>query len=326
MNSFEVDVEVLASVAAATLDPDAVLVRANAGFRRLLPTEIGDPVGMRVGRYFVQPRFATLVATVCTAADGEYRGLITIGDPAGRTRSLLARVSKCAAGFRVLAEYDVVELERINDAMLEMSQQSLIGEHALARANAALRQREGRVLETALTDALTGVGNRRKLDAALPVELERTAQAGVPLSLIMVDIDHFKRVNDEHGHATGDEVLIRFGALLRAETRSTDTVARFGGEEFVLLLPRAELAQALAKAERLRVTLAATLIGPLSAPVTASFGVAEAAHVESAESLLKRVDAALYAAKHGGRNRVVTAEPVAPSGGNTPDQPRRAFS
>jgi diguanylate cyclase (GGDEF)-like protein len=124
----------------------------------------------------------------------------------------------------------------------------------------------------------------------------------------MTDIDHFKQVNDEFGHGVGDKVLEWFGALLKRQTRSTDIVARFGGEEFLVLMPNAGLAQAVAKAEQLRIALAAEVIEPLVRPVTSSFGVAELSQDEDRDSFLSRVDAALYKAKAGGRNRVIAAD------------------
>jgi two-component system chemotaxis response regulator CheY len=129
----------------------------------------------------------------------------------------------------------------------------------------------------------------------------------------MADIDHFKYVNDEYGHAAGDRVLAHFGALLRTHTRPTDIVTRFGGEEFIVLMPHTRLAQASAKAEQIRNALAAEQIAPLVRPVTSSFGVAELLHDEEGSSFLKRVDAALYRAKKDGRNRVVES-PVPFSG------------
>ena len=194
---------------------------------------------------------------------------------------------------------------RIRERSEVRRKESSAAQDVLARANDALKEREGRLIEESLTDALTGVGNRRKLELALATEISRAERQGGPLSAIMLDIDHFKRVNDEFGHAAGDKVLVRFGGLLRAQTRPTDIVARFGGEEFVVLMPHTLLASAAAKAEQIRRAIAAEPIAPLPNPVTSSFGVAELAPGERAESFLGRFDAALYRAKEGGRNRVV---------------------
>jgi diguanylate cyclase (GGDEF)-like protein len=132
----------------------------------------------------------------------------------------------------------------------------------------------------------------------------------------MIDIDHFKRVNDDFGHAGGDSVLAHVGALLKAQTRSTDVVARFGGEEFVVLLPHTVLAQAVAKAAQIGTALSREPVEPLTRRVTASFGVAELSTGEDGAALLARADAALYEAKRTGRDRVVSA----PSAGAARDQ------
>ena len=121
----------------------------------------------------------------------------------------------------------------------------------------------------------------------------------------MTDLDHFKRVNDTYGHDAGDKVLAAFADLLRKQTRATEILARFGGEEFIALMPHTGLKHALSTAERIRETLASTRIEPLSERVTASFGVAELTTGEEGDSLLRRVDKALYAAKNSGRNCVI---------------------
>ena len=284
---------------------DGVLLEANAGFRRLLPATCAQPIGATVARYFTQPSFADLIAASAQEGQDGYRGLLTIGDYAATTRTLRGRVWQSGRRIRVLAEYDIDELERLTDVMLELNREASVAQLSLTRANVTMQRREVQLLETSYTDALTGVGNRRKLDQALAAELSRVQRSGGALSVIMTDIDHFKLINDEFGHAIGDKVLAHFGTLLRTHTRITDIVARFGGEEFVALLPYTDLAHAQLKAEQLRGALALDLIAPLLNPVTASFGVVEYAAPETGAELLRRVDAALYKAKADGRNRVV---------------------
>ncbi|MGK2953582.1 MAG: GGDEF domain-containing protein [Thiobacillus sp.] len=312
MNSFDIDPGPLLSIAVAVLDADAVLLDANAGFLRLLPQDGTHRVGARVSRYFIQPTFSTLKHAVERDSRHGYRGLMTIGDRAGKTRTLTGRVWRSAAGIKLVAEYDIVELERLNDTLLDMNREVSVAQQGLARANVTLKQREMLSVEASLTDALTGVGNRRKLDQALAAEISRVERQGGAFSVIMADIDHFKYVNDEYGHAAGDKVLTRFGDLLKSQTRPTDIVGRFGGEEFLVLMPHTTLAQAAAKAEQIRSKLAAVPIDPLPRVITSSFGAAELAPMETGESLLKRVDAALYQAKETGRNRVVAAEAASP--------------
>ena len=154
-----------------------------------------------------------------------------------------------------------------------------------------------------VTDKLTGLANRRKLDQVLEEEFIRARRYDVEFSVAILDIDHFKHVNDTHGHAAGDSVLEGMARILRQQTRDADVLARWGGEEFVILCRHAGLSRCLPTAQKVREAIAAhefTGIGQ----VTASFGVAACRKDDSAASLMARADAALYRAKAAGRNRV----------------------
>ncbi|WP_457582552.1 GGDEF domain-containing protein [Ensifer canadensis] len=162
-------------------------------------------------------------------------------------------------------------------------------------------------------DPLTGVFNRRGLQ-------ERVAglfrSAGAPLSLILCDIDHFKSINDAHGHAAGDRVLTTFAGLLRESVRDADIVARIGGEEFAILLPALDVDAAMAVAESIRERLAMHRFPVLGATesVTATFGLAQRHSSERFEALSVRTDARLYRAKREGRDRVVATDTPLPAG------------
>jgi two-component system cell cycle response regulator len=163
----------------------------------------------------------------------------------------------------------------------------------------------------ACVDVLTGLLNRRALSGALATEVARSQRYGHSLSLVMVDVDHFKSINDRFGHATGDEVLKAVAANLEKARRTSDVAGRWGGEEFVVALSCTDAAGAAMAGERLRRALAAEAIavGGEELRVTASFGVATLLPGETMDACLARADRALYAAKSGGRNRVVSAEP-----------------
>jgi diguanylate cyclase (GGDEF)-like protein len=162
-------------------------------------------------------------------------------------------------------------------------------------------------LQTLATrDGLTGALNRVAFEHRLEQELARAARAGTPCSLVMLDIDHFKAINDEHGHARGDEALRGLADEVRAFKRSADAFGRIGGEEFALILPDTDVAGAEALAERLRVRLARRRI-PGGDSITVSIGVAGAATRASADEMFGAADRALYAAKTGGRDRVTRA-------------------
>jgi len=164
----------------------------------------------------------------------------------------------------------------------------------------------------ARTDALTGIANRRALDEIGLAELRRSARSGMPVSLILLDIDHFKRINDTHGHQVGDRAIQALIATLRPGLRVTDSMGRWGGEEFLVILPETPGMDAGGLAERLRVAIeSAPLAANPPLNMTISLGVATMAKVNVPEddwaALLKAADAALYRAKHEGRNRVVAA-------------------
>jgi diguanylate cyclase (GGDEF)-like protein len=177
----------------------------------------------------------------------------------------------------------------------------------------ALTERNRRLLDRlaaeARFDQLTGVFNRRGFDEQAPGELERVKREGTWLAVVTFDIDGFKRVNDEWGHKIGDRVLTHLGAVLRAETRAVDLVARLGGEEFVALLPRADVPQALGYAERVRSRFAVA-DDPDQPRVTVSAGVAAAVAPETLEELVHAADIALYKAKRSGRDRAVVEQPA----------------
>jgi two-component system cell cycle response regulator len=301
---FAPDLEPLLAIAVATLDKDGTLIEANAGFLKLIDGEAPQAIGAQAARFFIQPDFATLVRALGGAEGEIHRGLLTVGEYLGRSRSLRAHVWGVNGQLRVLAEYDIEELEQLYDTVLELNRDYASAQFELAQTNLKLQQREAQILAASLTDPLTGVGNRRRLEQALALEINRAERAGGPLCAFMADLDHFKRVNDSYGHDAGDKVLGAFSDQLRRCTRATDIVARFGGEEFVVLMPATDLAQAVVIAERIREAFAACRVEPLAGPVTASFGVVALVAGEHGPLLLQRADRALYAAKHAGRNRV----------------------
>ena len=181
--------------------------------------------------------------------------------------------------------------------------------HGSLREIAGLQQQ---LLDQANRDPLTKLYNRRYLDNALLHELARCKRKTQPLSLIMIDIDHFKKINDSHGHQAGDEVLVRLGDILGLMARTYDVACRYGGEEFLLLLPGMPLATAEERAEQLRSTFADMRLPFADSylQTTVSIGVAAfPAHGDTPEQLIRHSDHALYRAKHDGRNRVVVWAP-----------------
>lgn len=164
--------------------------------------------------------------------------------------------------------------------------------------------------EAAFTDHLTGLANRRRFERQLEREVGRVLRFGHPFSLLMIDIDNFKRLNDTFGHDAGDDAIRRISRVLREGTRGIDLAARIGGEEFAVLLVETIQSAGMEVAERLRVAIK-TIESPSGVQITASFGVAECpADAQTGSGILKAADVALYEAKRSGRDRVVAIEPM----------------
>lgn len=176
----------------------------------------------------------------------------------------------------------------------------------LKELNQILQQRTQTLEKMASTDALTGLFNRHMFGQLFTREMAQKKRYKAPLSVILFDIDHFKKINDSFGHLAGDEVLKKVAAIAQEKVRLSDVAARWGGEEFVVLLPHTPLEGARITAEKIRTAIEATdFIQP--GRVTASFGIAECLEDEEQEPLFDRADKALYRAKADGRNRTVTA-------------------
>ncbi len=226
-------------------------------------------------------------------------------------QTLMAAVALCMLLVTVKAVRDLhkpLDADAAMQLIVHLVGASIMATFAqLARRTALDVVRLARFEAQALTDGLTGLGNRRLFAERLTEETARARETGTPLSLIVLDIDHFKNVNDAYGHAAGDVVLKHIADTVMAGMRNADTVCRIGGEEIVIIMPRIDPVQAAELADTLRAA-----IGAMAVPVgdgrtitaTVSLGFATRQPEEGGESLFRRADAALYAAKRDGRDRV----------------------
>lgn len=178
-------------------------------------------------------------------------------------------------------------------------------QNALAEAHAQLALKNRQLEKASITDYLTGLYNRRRIDTILEAEVERAVRHGRSLSIILVDVDKFKAINDVHGHPTGDRVLVALADVMRRRIRKIDSIGRWGGEEFVVVCPETQLAGACALAESLRQAIENTELA--IGTRTASFGVTEWRAEDTSIDMIGRADKALYRAKANGRNRIETA-------------------
>ncbi|RCW70345.1 PAS domain S-box-containing protein/diguanylate cyclase (GGDEF)-like protein [Pseudorhodoferax soli] len=271
---------------------------ASPSLTELLGWTAADVVGRSVARFCHPQDFGLLVAPAappqCERMQADYRVR-----------------AKHKNGSYVWVEGRVRQLPGQADAHGARRIVNLRGIDARKAVEEKLERAQAELKALATTDALTGLANRRKLDEVFGLEFRRALREGMPLTVLVLDIDHFKRFNDVHGHQQGDNVLRSVGAVLQKfAERAGDLAVRLGGEEFVLVLPATEKARAVGLATKILEEVRAVAVGGAPGQVTASIGVAtlyQSSPVESADALLELADRALYAAKHGGRNRFVEA-------------------
>ena len=175
----------------------------------------------------------------------------------------------------------------------------------LVLLNKELKEANEHILKISQTDALTGLANRRTLDERMRNEMARADRLGCGFSVILGDLDHFKSINDEFGHLVGDRVLVAAAGVLAEQARPYDLPARFGGEEFMVLLPESTLEEAMTIAQRIRTAVAGVAVPEVTRQITMSLGISTWGHGDTLGALVGRADAALYQAKRRGRNRVV---------------------
>lgn len=243
---------------------------------------------------------------VCNKADSPFACLCRLGVPSRGSHLCLPLIASGQTQGLVVLQSRQTEywsLSRIRRASSLVS-----GTASALQVVRALKTAK----DMAIRDGLTGVYNRRFLNELLPKQVHQSGRNGHPLSVLMMDIDHFKRFNDEFGHEAGDRVLMAFSQCIQSGVRAADIICRFGGEEFVVLLPETPYPEAMLLAERIRTSVEALPISTLGLPeraqVRTSIGVATLPiHAESGEPLLSIADKALYVAKGCGRNRVVGA-------------------
>jgi len=223
-----------------------------------------------------------------------------------------AKIERTARGF-VLEDLESTNGSRVNDdsiksCLLKSGDQLQIGSFILkyigsGNVEAVYHEEIYRMM---ITDGLTGIANRRKLDEALENEFLRAKRYGRPLSIAILDADHFKKVNDNHGHIVGDFVLKKLATLFQQNIRREELLGRYGGEEFVVVMPEVDSSGAFQLAEKLRKTVETTVFksGETELPITISVGVATLGEENSVKDFLDTADQALYRSKEEGRNRV----------------------
>jgi len=215
-------------------------------------------------------------------------------------RSIVRPLNRAVLHFKQIAKGNL-------DEKIPISSQDEIGQvlSELAAMQGKLKVMISELDQLASTDKLTGAWNRRRFEETVETEIDRLRRYGQPLSLMILDVDHFKKINDDYGHPIGDQVLVDLSNTIRSSLRASDSLTRWGGEEFVILCPNTTASIVSKLAERLRKKIATVNFKEVGC-ITVSFGVAECGPSETWEQWLHRADEALYLAKSGGRDQVKT--------------------
>jgi diguanylate cyclase (GGDEF)-like protein len=294
-------IDQVSTISAVLFDEQLVIVDCNRAFKEVVGAGDG-PVGRKFDSYLLAEDRNLKIAP---PEDGFQELRFTLTSEIQGQNNMVGYLARTKDGYLLFCEKAwitedqiFVEISKINNQLANMTRE-------LNKKNIALEKANATINKLLRSDALTGIANRLYF-----VEYYQKVQAYAvrhhsPLSLVMADIDHFKKVNDQHGHQVGDQVLVEFAKLLQKNCREEDLPVRHGGEEFCILLVAADAERAYSQAERMRLQVEKATIGEHNLKITASFGITTLRQGESLDELLKRADEALYKAKNSGRNRVV---------------------
>ncbi len=273
-------------------------------------------------QYFRIRRESEELTELSGKISSELGSLVKLLNTAGRDQSAYGTALSKASGELVRPDLSESRIKNLIDHVvqathaMEVRSKTLENEvKASSQEVAQLRVHLESVRREALTDTLTGIPNRKAFDTEIKRAMEQAVETGEPMSLLMCDIDHFKKFNDTWGHQTGDQVLRLVANCISENVKGRDTAARFGGEEFAVVLPQTELADAVRLAYQIRSKVESKKLvkksnGDILGVITISIGVAQYDMKEGAEGLIQRADACLYAAKRAGRNRVMSGQDV----------------
>ena len=297
-----------AAVFALLLSPDGAIRARNRGGYRIFPPDPARNFGLCIWDYLVSSESESLrqrLSDLGRQYDGSL--LVNLVDGQQSPITLEIELVRCNGGILLLATQESRLDSHLQSEIHQLSNDLSMMMREGAQKNRELKAANEKIEQLARTDGLTGLANRRTLNEALHREIARAERSVQRLSMIIADLDHFKSVNDQFGHLAGDQVLVQTAGVFGRQLRPYDVAARFGGEEFVLLLPATSTDGAIAVAERLRKDVAGLKIPECPRQITVSLGVASWMEGETAEGFVARADAALYNAKRSGRNRVEAA-------------------
>lgn len=296
-----------------TMTSDGTISRCSRGVSKHFPGVRIQP-GDRIEEHFQSHDGEPFTLAECPLGEQPCRALITLRLARAPYACMLYRTDD---GCVLLGERVEVSDNEVIESMSLLTNELANVTREVRKKNRELEEANRTIHELMRTDPLTGLPNRRHFNEVLDKAISQANRQQMPLSLLMTDIDKFKSINDTYGHDGGDVVLKEFAAVLRDSIRHEDTAGRYGGEEFLILLPGIEGSDAFQAAERIREAVAARDMLGDGRKVTASFGCTQFQPGEAVESFLKRVDTALYEAKGTGRNKTIAEWPQAATDANT---------
>ncbi|BCB25826.1 hypothetical protein SKTS_07120 [Sulfurimicrobium lacus] len=297
----------LRAVAVAMFDSNGDLIEANEGFRFTLSPEAGYNATQRIA----EPTFEALLRMQPDETGLVYTGLINLHIGHGITRAFAGTVYRRNQLFLLAAELDISAFESLSSDNERLNQELDDARKQVSKRNHTLEKLQEEIATLKRNDGLTGLANLKLLDARVSEEIQRWERYRRPLALVLIDLDEFGKINDEFGRKVGDELLQHVATILNGATRTLDLVARYGGQEFAVLLPETNEMGAMIVAERLRMDLESMLILPLLRPLTASFGVALLQPDEKRDAYYARAGRAVKYAKSHGKNCIAMAGVVA---------------
>lgn len=299
------------SVLALVLGPDGSIRARNKAGCRFFPEVPDKNFGLTIWEFLTCSDVQDLrqrLADGRTSQNG--RLLLNVANGQQDPITLEVELVRCSGATLLLGTQEHRHDAQFESELLKLTNDLLLMTREGTRKNRELQKANQMIAQLARTDPLTGLANRRTLGETFAREIARAERLGEALSMLMADLDHFKGINDQFGHNTGDQVLVRVAAVFKSQARPYDLAVRHGGEEFVLVLPGTSTEGAIAVAERIREQIADLTVPGCPTSITLSVGVASWMAGEAPDAFVARADAALYNAKSNGRNRIVTASDV----------------
>jgi diguanylate cyclase (GGDEF)-like protein len=296
------------AVFALLLSPDGTIHERNRAAQRRFPLDLAATTAPTIWDYLVcsdTDQLRRRLSEPDAAHDASF--LMNLSDGKQSPVSWEARLLRCDEFFLLLATVEQRHESIFQNQMLSLTNDLSLGIRGAAQTNRKLKLANETIELLARTDGLTGLANRRMLEEALSKEIARADRLTESLSVIFIDVDRFKPINDQHGHEAGDRVLAEIAAIFKNEIRSYAIAARFGGDEFVLLLPGTTQDGAIVIAERIQASVSALVVQGHPGQIAVSMGIAVFVPGETGEELIARADEALYRSKQKGGSRFEVA-------------------